>query len=58
MQKPVLFVSLEMACLELADRLLCSAAQVNGHRLSNGTISQEDRRRLVQKSAEIGTAPL
>jgi replicative DNA helicase len=57
-KQPVLFVSLEMACLELADRLLCSAAQVNGHRLRNGTISQEDRRRLVQKSAEIGTAPL
>ncbi|MFM9059307.1 MAG: replicative DNA helicase [Planctomycetaceae bacterium] len=58
LRKPVLFVSLEMACLELADRLLCSAAQVNGHRLRNGTISQEDRRRLVQKSAEIGGAPL
>jgi replicative DNA helicase len=58
LRQPVLFVSLEMACLELADRLLCSAAQVNGHRLRNGTISQEDRRRLVQKSAEIGTAPL
>jgi len=57
-RRPVLFVSLEMACLELADRLLCSAAQVNGHRLRNGTISQEDRRRLVQKSAEIGGAPL
>jgi replicative DNA helicase len=56
--QPVLFVSLEMACLELADRLLCSAAQVNGHRLRNGTISQEDRRRLVQKSAEISSAPL
>jgi replicative DNA helicase len=58
LRQPVLFVGLEMACLELADRLLCSAAQVNGHRLRNGTISQEDRRRLVQKSAEIGTAPL
>ena len=57
-RQPVLFVSLEMASLELADRLLCSAAQVNGHRLRNGTISQEDRRRLVQKSAEISTAPL
>ena len=57
-RRPVLFVSLEMACLELADRLLCSSAQVNGHRLRNGTISQEDRRRLVQKSSEIGTAPL
>jgi len=58
LQRPVLFVSLEMACLELADRLLCSAAQVNGNRLRNGTISQEDRRRLVQKSSEIGSAPL
>ncbi|MBU6221968.1 MAG: replicative DNA helicase [Planctomycetes bacterium] len=57
-RQPVLFVSLEMACLELADRLLCSAAQVNGHRLRNGTISQEDRKRLVQKSAEISSAPL
>jgi len=58
LKHPVLFVSLEMAALELADRLLCSAAQVNGHRLRNGTISQEDRRRLVQKSSEIGAAPL
>ena len=56
--QPVLFVSLEMAALELADRLLCSAARVNGHRLRNGTISQEDRRRLVQKSSEISAAPL
>ena len=57
-KQPALFVSLEMACLELADRLLCSSAQVNGHRLRNGTISQEDRRRLVQKSAEISSSPL
>ncbi|NDC63042.1 MAG: replicative DNA helicase [Planctomycetia bacterium] len=58
LKQPALFVSLEMASLELADRLLCSAARVNGHRLRNGTISQEDRRRLVQKSTEISSAPL
>jgi replicative DNA helicase len=58
LRQPVLFVSLEMAAMELADRLLCSSAQVNGHRLRNGTISQEDRRRLVQKSSEISSAPL
>ena len=58
LRQPVLFVSLEMAALELADRLLCSAAQVNGHRLRNGTISQDDRRRLVEKSADIGASPL
>jgi len=58
LRMPVLFVSLEMAAMELADRLLCSSSQVNGHRLRNGTISQEDRRRLVQKSSEISAAPL
>ena len=44
-----LFVSLEMSSLELADRLLCSAARVNGHRLRNGTISNDDRRKLRRK---------
>ncbi len=55
---PVLFVSLEMSGMELADRLLCSVAKVNGHRLRNGTISQEDRKRLVEKAIEISNAPL
>ena len=55
---PVLFVSLEMSGIELADRLLCSVARVNGHRLRNGTISQEDRQRLVKKAIEISNAPL
>lgn len=55
---PTLFVSLEMSSLELADRLLCSVARVNGHRLRNGTISQDDRLRLVEKSATLSQAPL
>jgi replicative DNA helicase len=57
-RQPVLFVSLEMASLELADRLLCSAARVNGHRLRNGTISKEDRRKLIEKSTAISDSPL
>ena len=55
---PVLFVSLEMSSIELADRLLCSASRVNGHRLRNGTISNEDRARLIDKAAEMSRAPL
>ncbi len=55
---PVLFVSLEMAALELADRLLCSTAEVNGHRLRNGTITQEERQKLVQASVDVSKAPL
>jgi replicative DNA helicase len=57
-QVPILFVSLEMAAIELAERLLCSVAKVNGHRLRNGTISQEDRMRLVEVSGDISRAPL
>jgi len=55
---PTLFVSLEMSAIELADRLLCSVARVNGHRLRNGTISNEDRQRLIDKAAEISRTKL
>jgi len=57
-QQPTLFVSLEMSGIELADRMLCSLARVNGHKLRNGTISGEDRNRLVQKANEISNSPL
>ncbi|SMP62229.1 replicative DNA helicase [Neorhodopirellula lusitana] len=55
---PVLFVSLEMSSIELADRLLCSIARVNGHKLRAGSIRSEDRDRLVQKANELSQAPL
>lgn len=57
-QQPTLFVSLEMSGIELADRMLCSLSRVSGHRLRAGTISQEDRQRLVQKANEISKSPL
>lgn len=54
----VLFTSLEMSAVELGDRLLCSAAQVNGGRLRNGTINNDERRKLIATAAEISSAPL
>ncbi len=57
-QVGTLFVSLEMSSVELADRMLCSLAEVNGQRLRNGTISNDDRRRLVEKAADMSQAPL
>jgi replicative DNA helicase len=38
--------------------MLCSLARVNGHRLRNGTLSSDDRDRLVRKANEISQAPL
>ena len=56
-KQPVLFVSLEMSGIELADRMLCSLARVNGHRVRNGTISSDDRDKLIQTANDIrGTA--
>ena len=56
--RPVLFVSLEMSSLELGDRLLCSRARVNSHRLRNGQITTEESRKLVQTAADVSKAPL
>jgi replicative DNA helicase len=57
-REPVLFISLEMSSVELIDRMLCSLAQVNSHRMRAGTVRHEDRQRLVDKAAEISAAPL
>lgn len=55
---PVLFVSLEMSSIELADRLLCSVARVDGSKLRNGTLMSEERQRLVQKAMELSNSAL
>jgi replicative DNA helicase len=56
--KAVLLVSLEMSALELGDRLLCSRARVNSHRLRNGQLKAEDSHRLIQTAADVSRAPL
>jgi replicative DNA helicase len=56
--KAVLMVSLEMSALEVVDRLLCSRARVNSHRLRAGQLKAEDSQRLIETAAEISRAPL
>ena len=55
---PVLFVSLEMAAIELADRLLCSVARVESSRLRTGSVTQQERTRLLEKAVLISQCPL
>jgi replicative DNA helicase len=55
---PVLFISLEMSRLELAERLLCSRAGVNLQFLRKGRLSSDDTRRLIQGGDELGSAPI
>ena len=56
--EPCLFVSLEMGAIELIERMLCSCAKVDGHRLRNGTLGKEDQQRLVKTANDLSTCPL
>jgi replicative DNA helicase len=47
-----------MSKLELAERLLCSRAQVNLQFLRKGRLNKEDLARLIQAGDELGTAPI
>ncbi len=58
MGAPALFVSLEMSKLELAHRLLCSHAHVDSKRLRNGTIGNDERRKIFHSAAELSSVPL
>src|SRR4029079_5718589 len=44
---PVLFVSLEQARVEIAERLLCCQARVDSHRLRRGHLSSDDMSKIM-----------
>ncbi len=56
--QPILFVSLEMSQLEIAERLLCLEANVNNHLLRQGRISEEDHARLIQAGEILSNIPI
>jgi replicative DNA helicase len=45
---PALFISLEQAKVELAERLLCSQARVDSHKVRKGNLAGEDIRKLIE----------
>jgi replicative DNA helicase len=59
LKKAVLFVSLEMGELELADRLLSSRARVDGHKLKTGKgLGQQDMVQLGRAYTELHATSL
>jgi replicative DNA helicase len=57
-KEAVFFVSLEQSATELAERLLCSQAQVDSHRLRKGTLSAEDMDKLMAAGTVLSSARL
>jgi replicative DNA helicase len=55
---PVLFFSLEMSHLELAQRILCSEAMVDATRMRNGQLKETDWSKVSRAIGRIGDAPL
>ena len=51
---PVLFVSLEQAKIELADRLLCCQGRVDSHRLRRGHLNTDESTRLHVANEALG----
>ncbi len=53
-----LFVSLEMARLELAQRMLCSQGRIDANKFRSGFLSPKDHSDLVEASAKLYGAPM
>jgi replicative DNA helicase len=57
-EQPVFFVSLEMARVELAERLLCCQGKVDGHKLRKGMLSSDDTDKLLEAGGVLRKAKL
>ncbi len=53
---PVFFVSLEQSRIEIAERLLCAQASVDGHKLRKDRINSDDQQKLIRASEELREA--
>jgi len=54
----VLFFSLEQSKLELAERLLCIAGKLDGHKMRKGDLDDEAQQRLMLASSELSELPI
>jgi len=57
-QIPCVFFSLEMSKEQLAQRMLCSIAHVNAHKVRTGFLSQTDWPKLVDAAQKLSEAPI
>ncbi len=58
LQGPVLFFSLEMSADQLASRILSFSAEVNGNKIRNGSISEDEFNKLVEFQRALKNMPI
>lgn len=57
-KQPVVIFSLEMSKEQLTQRMLCSQARVNAHKVRTGFLAQSDWPKLTQAAAKLSEAPI
>jgi len=57
-KRPVAFFSLEMSKEQLVQRMLCSHARVNAHKVRTGFLSQSDWPRLTNAAGKLSETPV
>jgi len=57
-KKPVAFFSLEMSKEQLVQRMICSHARVDAHKVRTGFLSQSDWPKLIIASGKLSEAPI
>ncbi len=58
LQGPVLFFSLEMSADQLASRILSTNAEVNGNKIRNGSITEDEFNRLIEFQRALKDFPI
>lgn len=58
LDKGVLFVSLEMSRGELCERILSARSGINGETIRDGSLTQADRRKLIEAQDDTSSMPL
>jgi replicative DNA helicase len=58
LKKPVAFFSLEMSKEQLVQRMLCSHARVDAHKVRTGFLSHSDWPRLTSAAGKLSEAPI
>ena len=57
-KKPIAFFSLEMSKEQLVQRMLCSHARVDAHKVRTGFLSQSDWPKLVSAAGKLSESPI
>jgi len=58
LKKPVAIFSLEMACHQLSQRIMCSAAKIDASKLRTGRLKEDDWPILAKAVGDLAEAPI